>query len=127
MGRGSGHFCVVWKSVTLENLSEESCSFHHHVGWKELNEYHLDGSLQPVDGVREHAKDENGREPDYILEWLIPGRVLRYKKELPIRGMSSKYGTYLADALSKRKLWARVFLADMRRGNPPPADEILFL
>ena len=122
------HICVVSRSVTKEKLAEEPCAFHHHIGWKELNEIHLDGSLQPVDGVREHAKDAEGREPDYILEWLIPGKVLRYKRELSIRGMSSKYGSYLAEELSKRRAWARVLLSDMRsvRGTPPPAERVTF-
>lgn len=115
----SRHICVVSRLMTVERLADEPCAFHHHIGWRELNELHNDGSLQPVDGIREHAKDAEGREPDYILEWLVPGRVLRYKRELSIRGLSSKYGGYLADALRKRKKWAAALLGDMRTGRKP--------
>lgn len=107
------HICIVAKAVTLETLPKESCSFHHHIGWRELNEYHTEGSLQPVDGVREFAKDGEGREPDYLLEWLIPGRVLRFKREIPHRGLSSKYGNYLAAALRQHRKWAQAMIADM--------------
>ena len=114
-----GHICVVAKCVTLETLPFEPCCFHHHIGWQELNEYYADGSLQPVDGARELSKDEEGREPDYILEWLQfatrEGKksVIRFKREIPNRGLSSKYGTYLAEALRKRRKWAQVLIEAM--------------
>lgn len=114
-----GHICVVSKSVTIEKLPKESCSFHHHIGWRELNEYHAEGSLQPVDGVREFAKDSEGREPDYLLEWLVPGRVLRYKRDIALKGMSAKYGPYLAEQLAKGRKWAKVLLQDMQTGRRP--------
>lgn len=103
--------CVVSRSVTRENFSEESCPFHSHIGWQELNTFHAEGSLQPVDGVRESAKDEDGREPDYVFEWLITGKVIRYKREIPYRGSSTKDGWYLAQELKKHKGWAVVAVA----------------
>jgi hypothetical protein len=109
-----GHICVVARSTTVETLPFDPCCFHHHIGWRELNEHHNDGSLEPVTAVRELVKVEDGCEPDYVLEWLVPGRVLRYKREIPNRGLSSKYGTYLAEALRKRKKWAQALIADMR-------------
>jgi hypothetical protein len=111
------HICVVAKAVTLETLAKHPCCFHHHINWRELNEYHVEGTLQPVDGVREHAKDDEGREPDYLLEWLVPGRVLRFKREIPHRGLSSKYGTYLAEELKRRRPWAKAMIADMQAGR----------
>lgn len=105
--------CLVAKAITVEGFPKEPHCFHHHITWSELNQFHVEGSLQPVDGVREHAKDGEGREPDYLLEWLIPGRVLRFKREIPHRGLSSKYGNYLAEALREHRKWAQAMIADM--------------
>jgi hypothetical protein len=115
-----GHICVVPRAATLENLKGKfPCSQHKHVGWKELRQLHDEGSLEPVQGARESTKDAEGREPDYLLEWLIPGRVLRFKREIPTRGLSSKYGAYLAEALRQRQGWAKVVIADMQTGRKP--------
>lgn len=107
--------CIVGKHVTLETLNKESCSFHYHIRWPQLNALHADGSLKPVDGVLEHAKDDEGRLPDYTLEWLIVGSVLRYLREIPNRGLSSKYGWYLAQQLRKGSVVARANIADIQR------------
>lgn len=110
--RGSYH--IVARSVTAETFSLSDCPNHHHINYRELKELHASGDVAPPEGIREHAKDWEGREPDYLLEWVMPG-VLRYKRDIPHRGLSSKYGWYLAQELRKNSPVARVNIADIQR------------
>lgn len=81
--------------------------------YKEIRLLHAAGEIAPPEGVREHAKDWEGREPDYIFEWILPG-VLRYKRDIPHRGLSSKYGWYLAQQLRKGSQIARANMEDIQ-------------
>jgi len=53
-----------------------------------------------------------------LVEALLP-RVLRLKRTVPIRGLSTKTGEYLALQLYRRRPWARAMLADMLRSTAP--------
>lgn len=112
--RSRHRFCIVSHQVTESQYNADSCKAgkHSHVGWSEVNEMHNEGSIQPIGVDPAIAKAEG--EPDYVFEWLIPGRVLRFKRHIPIRGLSSKFGAYLAAAFKRRKPWAVVMVSQMR-------------
>jgi hypothetical protein len=50
-----------------------------------------------------------------VVDWLLFPRVLRLKRTVPLRGLSSKVGAYLAIQVQKGRVWARVMLADQFR------------
>jgi hypothetical protein len=113
----SGHICVVNKSTTIEGYRREPCSSHHHIGWKALNKFYGDGSLCRAGGDRRRATTVNDAEPAYPLEWLIPDKVLRYTLDIPVRGLSSKYGWYLAQELRRGSLVAQVNVIEIKRNG----------
>src|SRR5260221_11233274 len=70
-------------------------------------------------------------QPRYVFEWLIPDKVLRFMRETPMNGNSSRLGQYLAeeyrkdrkqlsgalasgDGQPKRTLWAEAMVSQMR-------------
>jgi hypothetical protein len=52
--------------------------------------------------------------PDYVFEWLIPERVLRFKRRIPSHGQSTELGEYLAAEYRKRKQWALAMVSQIR-------------
>jgi hypothetical protein len=117
----SKKFCIVNRNVDeSEYRDKHSCRArdHRHMSWKQLKEARLEGYVEPADGDPKPPKrfDSNGRElkPNYLLEWLIPGSVLRYRRDVPLRGLSSKVGEYHANAVVDRKPWASVMLRDVQ-------------
>lgn len=119
IGRNRQRFCVVDRDISEEyyrtHLSHE---WHTHINWRELNELHVEGSLQPI-GEQSVSRAEMEREelclvPDYVFEWLIAGRVIRSKRHIATRGMTSKFGAYLAGEYAAKKPWARAMVAQMR-------------
>lgn len=73
---------------------------------------HESGEIEPI-GVDPKIKKADS-EPDYIFKWLIVGRVLQFVRYVPARGLSSKFGAYVAEALEKKKPWAKAFVAQIR-------------
>src|SRR5580704_1903396 len=112
MARGKGdkkrRFCVVGRHVTAESfLKDPDHERHTHIGWEEINILFAENSLQPINGLGKlDISDERESEPDYMFEWLTGG-VIRYKRHVPTRGLSSKYGQVIANALANKEPWAR--------------------
>jgi hypothetical protein len=73
---------------------------------------HDAGEIEPIGVDPSIEKTEN--EPDYMYRWLIVGRVLQFRRNNPSRGISAKYGAEIADALEKKKPYAKVFIATIR-------------
>ena len=109
-------FCVVARSVDEASWRKDrDCERHTHVSWSELNVLHAENSLQPIGELGQaNPDDDRPVEPDYIFEWLIPGHVIRYKRHIPTRGLSSKYGEVIANALGRREAWARLWVSQVR-------------
>ena len=115
---------MVTRNVTPESYQKYGCGSqdHLHIAWGELNDLWQEGSLEPMpDGKPGFAGGElprkrigEGIEPDYLFEWLVPGKVIRYKRNPATRGLSAKYGHYLAAKLNSGEPWAQVMLAEMR-------------
>lgn len=119
----SERFCVVTREITENHYLKYGCRSqdHIHIGWGELNDLWQEGSLEPADkkpgfvgGQLERKRIGEGVEPDYFFEWLIPGKVIRYKRNPATRGLSAKYGHYLASKLNKGELWAQTMIANIR-------------
>lgn len=125
---------MVTRNVTLESYQKYGClsQDHLHIPWGELNDLWQEGSLEPVPdgkpgfagGRLDRSRIGEGIEPDYLFEWLVPGKVIRYKRNPATRGLSAKYGHYLAAKLNKGEPWAQVMLADMR-GELQTAHEVV--
>lgn len=115
VGKKRNRFHVVGRHVTAESfLKDPQCERHTHIGWEELNILFSENSLQPINGLGEtDISDERENSPDYIFEWLTGG-VIRFKRHIPTRGMSSKFGEYLAGRLNAKEPWARAMVAQMR-------------
>lgn len=119
IGRNRQRFCVVDRDISEEYFrNHPSHEWHTHINWRELNELHVEGSLQPI-GEQVVSRAEMEREelclvPDYVFEWLIVGRVIRSKRHIATRGMTSKFGTYLAAEYAAKKPWAKAMVAQMR-------------
>lgn len=116
-------FCVVTRDVDETKYHSKPCSAGHHIhiGWGEVNDLWQEGSLEPADnkpgfdgGKLQRSRIGEGVEPDYLFQWLIPGKVIRYKRNPATRGMSAKYGHYLASKLAKGALWAETMIANIR-------------
>jgi hypothetical protein len=105
-------FCLVGPRVTEESILSCQSGTHAHISWKELNLMHDEGEIEPI-GVDPSLK-KTELEPDYVMKWLIIGRVLQFVRHVPARGLSSKFGAYVAAALEKKKPWAKVFVAEIR-------------
>lgn len=73
-----------------------------------------DGKPGFIGGQLDRKRIGEGFEPDYLFEWLVPGKVIRYKRNPATRGLSAKYGHYLASKLNKGELWAQTMLANIR-------------
>jgi hypothetical protein len=52
-----------------------------------------------------------------VADYVVYPRVLRMKRTVPLRGLSSKTGEYLAVKLYEGRAWARVLLAAMLRSS----------
>lgn len=107
-------FCVVNADVDAKSCRTDGCRSgkHRHIRWNELSELlATEDQIRPLD-----AAEPKQPEPDYVFEWLIPWRVLRWRKRaIPTRGRSSKFGVYLSDEASKRRPWAGVMISEIRR------------
>jgi hypothetical protein len=116
-------FCVVGRNVTEDSFRKDpQCERHPHISWQELNKMHTDGGLQPIGELRSiEICDERDARPDYLFEWLIAGKAIRFKRHIPLRGMSSKFGAYLAESLKAKAPWAQAMVAQMRGERETPA------
>ena len=56
--------------------------------------------------------DESG--PDYMLRWLVPGRVLQFKRHVHSRGISAKFGELIESALRRGERWAKIWVSTVR-------------
>lgn len=125
---------MVPKCITEESYLRRGCKSqdHLHIRWGEINDLWQEGSLEPMPdgkpgfagGKLERKRIGEGIEPDYLFDWLVPGKVIRYKRNPPTRGLSAKYGHYLAAKLNKGEPWAQVMLADMK-GQRESGDNFL--
>jgi hypothetical protein len=52
-----------------------------------------------------------------VADYVVYPRVLRMKHVVPLRGLSSKAGEYLAMQLYAGRAWARTMLAHMLRSS----------
>jgi len=52
-----------------------------------------------------------------VAEWVVFPRVVRMKRTVPLRGLSTKAGEYLAAQVRAGRAWARTMLADMLRST----------
>lgn len=114
--RKRNSFCIVNRSIDEESYRKNPCHDRHvHISWKELNELHSKGFLEPIGELRQ-VSDCAEREsvPDYVFEWLIIGSVLKFKRHTPTRGLSAKYGPFLAQAIRDKEDWAKTMVAQMR-------------
>lgn len=127
-------FCVVTRDVDEAKYHTKPCSAGHHIhiGWGEVNDLWQEGSLEPVNnrpgfagGQIQRGRIGEGIEPDYLFEWLIPGKVIRFKRNPATRGLSAKYGTYLASKLEKGALWAQTMIANIRCQREMPTESNL--
>lgn len=119
IGRNRQRFCVVDRDISEQYYRDNpSHDWHSHINWRELNELHVEGSLQPIGEQRPTRAEIEGQEldavPDYVFEWLIAGRVIRAKRHIATRGMAAKYGEFLAAEYAAKKPWARAMVAQMR-------------
>lgn len=105
-------FCVVGSKVSEASILSCKSGTHFHVNWREVNLMHDEGEIEPLGVNPEIEKTEN--EPDYVFRWLIPGRVLQFKRHVPSRGISAKYGWLIAMALEKEEQWAKAWVATVR-------------
>lgn len=115
IGRKRDRFCIVSRNVTADSfLKDPDHDRHPHIGWQEINTLFAENALQPISGLEiKDISDERESTPDYIFEWLT-GSVIRYKRHIPTRGMSSKFGEYLARAVKAKEPWAEAMMAQMR-------------
>jgi hypothetical protein len=139
IGKNRRTFCVVNRGVTLFDYSAHSCRAgkHAHINQAELDQLRSDGSIRPVD--EKSAPKVGEPQPDHIFEWLIAEKVLRFMRETPTSGNSSRLGWYLADEYredrkqlssvlvsgsGERKLWAEAMVSQMRdpRLRLPPTS-----
>lgn len=93
-------YCLVRKGVTIQDYSRDALHRRHrHISSDEKNELLTRG----------------------FVEWLSKARgVLRfverfYRFRLPLHGPSSRYGTFLANAIKRREGWALVVQGEMQR------------
>lgn len=126
MGKlGASRFCVVDRSWTEETAKLHTCSdgSHRHLGWKEINELWTLGFLEPM---RAPGAPRPIDEPDYVFEWLIPGRIIQFKRMAAIRGLSCKVGATHAMAVEAaidgkdKGNWALAMLASIRMRRESP-------
>jgi hypothetical protein len=124
IGRNRQTYCVVSRDFTESKYHETSCSSgtHSHFSWSEINELWCDGLLAPDDkgkpgfvGGRLEDRPTGEEAPDYLFEWLIVGKVIRFKRNPAVRGLSSRYGEYLAWQSTAKAPWAQVLIANMRQ------------
>jgi len=52
-----------------------------------------------------------------LVDYVVYPRVLRMKRTVPLRGLSTRTGEYLAVQLYEGHAWARVLLAAMLRSS----------
>lgn len=112
IGKKRQRFCIVGPTVTEATILSCQSGTHAHLNWAELNLMHDEGEIEPL-GVDPNIK-KTELEPDYVFKWLIAGRVLQFVRHVPARGLSSKFGAYVAEALEKKKPWAKAFVAQIR-------------
>ncbi len=127
---GGQRFCVVTRDVDEETYRKYPCSSgrHVHIGWAEINMMWDRNELEPVGqdrpgfdgGAIEKRRAGDGEEPDYLFEWLIVGKVIRFKRNPAVRGLSAKYGEYLARMLAKKEPWAQTLIGNMRGQREMP-------
>lgn len=86
-----------------------------------------DGKPGFVGGQLERKRIGEGVEPDHFFEWLVPGKVIRYKRIVPVRGRSAKFGHYLASKLLKGELWAETMVANIRGQREAGVEDLLFV
>ena len=69
------------------------------------------------DGSHSHITREERNEllAADLADWLAFPRVLRLKRTVPLRGLSSKVGEYLATQVQQGRAWARVMVAHQFR------------
>jgi hypothetical protein len=109
-------FCVVGPWCDEKLFSSPDCSAHAHLTWREINELWTEGFLEPLRPANApRPKDE----PDYLLRWLIPGRVVQYMRKIPIRGLSCKIGPEHVQALKEKESWAVAMLRQIQMRREP--------
>jgi hypothetical protein len=100
MRRRRHSFCLVGCAGYDSSLLERH-ELHGHIGWKEVNRLWSEGFLQPL----------SGDGSPYLFEWLIPGRVIRFKRRMIIRDLSSRFGEVIERAVRNRETWAMCWLS----------------
>lgn len=120
IGKNRQRFCIVGKYISRESFEKDPDHDRHaHIGWKELRDLHDQNFLQPIAATLGTKDISFGREensPDFIFEWLT-GSAIRFKRHVPTRGLSSKFGAYLAAALKRKEAWAEVLVEIIREGG----------
>lgn len=118
IGKNRRTFCVVNRDVTESDYNEHSCraGMHAHLTWAEVDDLRNDGLIQPVNVGLKVAAAQQGTSPrsHYVFEWLIPERVLRFKRRIPTCGQSNKLGWFLARAHRERRDWALAMVSQIR-------------
>lgn len=111
--------CIVNRNVDEAEFREKhSCrnGRHRHISRAQMEEANRQGFIEPHE---EESKTKDALTPRFLLEWLIPDQVLRYKCEVPLRGLSAKVGEYHAGAVMNRDVWALARLAEVQMRREP--------
>lgn len=88
-------FCLVPHYWTAEEVAARRCrdGSHLHLSYREQKDL-LDTDL---------------------IEWMVFPRVLRLRRQLPLRDLSCRVGEELAVAKQHHKLWAEIMLREIYR------------
>jgi hypothetical protein len=101
-------FCLVAANATEETASRCNLGTHCHLTWKEVNLMHASGEIEPIRTDPQAVAED---EMEYVLRWLIPGRVLQFQRHVRSRDISAKYGEVIASALGRGERWAKVWVS----------------
>jgi len=120
-GKNRQTFCFVGLWCDEAAFSSQDHASHSHLTWREINELWTEGFLEPM---RPHGFVAPKDEPDYILRWLIPGRVIQCMRTIPIRGLSCKLGGEHAEAVRNKENWAVAMLRQIQMRREPVRLEV---
>lgn len=112
IGKRRQRFCAVGPRVTAETILSCSSGTHAHFSWSEINLMRTEGEIEPLGLTPEELKETHG-EADFVFRWLTP-RILQWIRHVPTRGLSSKYGVVIEEALRLKKKWARVWVDEVK-------------
>ena len=111
--------CIVNHNVDESEYRERhSCKTgrHRHISLGKMEEAVHRGFIEPP---AQGSAGDTEPKPDYLLEWLVPGGVLRYRRDVPLRGLTSKVGEYHANGIVTKEDWALAMLRQMQMRREP--------